>query len=149
MLITKENAQKIIRQRNLCSYMNDTKWNELRTAMTGSLRHEPTFTMRTLFDPEGVSYYGDWNYPCICGSHCESYFPAVAFAIEWVKIRPVIRLPHPEYEKRIQHVRGTHPYYTCPRTVDLDLSEEIEAILKQYTIPYEKEQVLFCIYGYK
>ena len=145
MRITKENAHKIIAQRELCSYMNDTKWKELRYMMKGALPKAPYFTMRTLFDPEGVSYAGDWNYPCICGAHCESYFPDIAFAIEWVKIRPVILLPHPENG----HLRGALPYCTKPRTVENDLSEQITAMLKYLSIPFEMEQELFCIYGYK
>lgn len=30
-------AFKIVKQRNLCSYMNDTKWNELRYAMLNKM----------------------------------------------------------------------------------------------------------------
>ena len=34
----KERVRKIVQQRNLCSYMNDIKWNELRTAMMNDIR---------------------------------------------------------------------------------------------------------------
>ncbi|MCM1416745.1 MAG: hypothetical protein NC430_12585, partial [bacterium] len=55
------------------------------------------------------------------------------FAIEWIKVRP-----------RILKHRGK---LIAPELIDE--STEFEAILKKYNIPYEKQNDIFCIYGYK
>lgn len=42
----------VIESRNLCSYMNYTKWCELRNAMTNDMPFPPPYIMKTLFENE-------------------------------------------------------------------------------------------------
>ena len=56
-----------------------------------------------------------------------------AFALEWVKIRPCT-----------QKVRGK---LIAPEIIDA--GKELEDILKKYSIPYEEENGVYCIYGYR
>ncbi|MBD5088161.1 MAG: hypothetical protein HDT30_05020 [Clostridiales bacterium] len=48
----KAEAFKFVKQRNLCSYMNDTKWNELRYAMLNKMPFPPPYIIKTLFESE-------------------------------------------------------------------------------------------------
>ena len=62
-------VRKLAEQRQLCSYMNDTKWNELRDAMLNEMPFQPAFTVKFIFDrnePDlsGIisDVSGDWYY---------------------------------------------------------------------------------------
>lgn len=66
----KEKALLIIENRNLCSYMNDTKWGELRHAMLREMPFPPPYIMKTIFEDKcpqeecfqkDVAFAGDWN----------------------------------------------------------------------------------------
>ena len=48
----KRQAFRIVQQRQLCSCMNNTKWNELRNAMRFEMPFPPPFTMKTLFEEQ-------------------------------------------------------------------------------------------------
>lgn len=133
----KEKALKIAEARNLCSYMNDTKWNELRTAVMNDLPFPPPYIMKTLFKascPEeknfqhDVWYLGDWYE----GLTYENYFNS-GFAIEWLKVRP----------RYLKH-RGQ-----LIEPAIIDETEEFEEILRRYNIPFSIENGMYCIYGYK
>ena len=122
----KEKVRKIIQQRNLSSYMNATKWNELRSAMLNEMPFQPPFIIKYL-DTECVEeadfqsdvyYLGDWYY---------------AFAIEGVKVRP-------RYLRR------------CGALIEPEMisAEDIfVALLKKYSIPFEENDGVYCIYGYR
>lgn len=65
----KEKVRKIVQQRNLCSYMNNTKWNELRTAMMTERPFSQPYLLKFVFEDEDagnkggytdVYYLGDW-----------------------------------------------------------------------------------------
>lgn len=133
----KEKALKIAEERNLCSYMNDTKWNELRSAVLNDLPFPPPYIMKTLFEancPEeknfqhDVWYQGDWYE----GLTYKNYFNG-GFAVEWIKVRP----------RYLKH-RGQ---LIEPEIIDE--TEEFEEILRRYDIPYDIENGMYCIYGYK
>lgn len=134
----KERVRKIIQQRNLCSYMNDTKWNELRTAMMNDMPFPPPYILKFLFEDEAVgekyfhedvNYLGDWYY----GFALEGHYFNGAFAVEWIKVRP----------RYLKH-RG--------RLIEpevIDATDKFVEILKQYSIPYEESDGVYCIYGYR
>lgn len=131
----KKKVYRIIEKRNLCSYMNNTKWDELITAVRNEMTFPPPFEIKYLTQDdisqskvlnEDVDYWGDWN-----GEYCppREYY----FNIEWIKVRP-----------RYLKYRGK---LIAPEVVDE--SKTFEAILIRYNIPYVEENGLYCIYGYR
>lgn len=131
----KEKVNKIIADKNLTSYMNDTKWLELQNAIA-DLPFPPPYSLKLVIDyhisnePTQLSYapqyIGDWS------SYWNEGLPPF-FNIEWIKVCP-----------RYGKFRG--------RIINdeiLDETEEFITILKKYNIPYEKDKENFIIYGYK
>lgn len=55
------------------------------------------------------------------------------FVIEWIKVRP-----------RYLKYRGRLIEPEC-----IDVAEKFEGILKKYNIPYEEDNGVYCIYGYR
>lgn len=132
----KQKADHIIESRQLCSYMNDTKWNELRDAMMNEMPFQPAFIVKFVIDEDAPDdnsikndVFGDWYYGLSIDRECFNAF----FVIEWVKIRPW-------YMKK----RGA-----LVADEKIDASPELEALLRKYSIPYESENGLYCIYGYR
>ncbi|MEW4413803.1 DUF6678 family protein [Clostridium sp. AN503] len=86
----REKVSRIIKDRNLCSYMNSTKWNELITAITEEMPFPPPFDIKYLTEEDcfpneflkgDVYHLGDWmgeNFPP------EEHY----FNIEWIEVRP-------------------------------------------------------------
>ena len=131
----KEKVYRIIEKRNLCSYMNNTKWDELITAVRNEMPFPPPFEIKYLTQDdisrskvlkEDVDYWGDWR-----GEH----FPPreFYFNIEWIKVRP-----------RYLKYRGKLIAHEV-----VDESNTFEAILIRYNIPFVEENGLYCIYGYR
>lgn len=130
----KKKVYSIIEKRNLCSYMNNTKWDELITAVRNEMPFPPPFDIKYLTQDvipqsvlnEDVAYWGAWH---------GEYFPPREdyFNIEWIKVRPTY----------LKH-RGK---LIAPEVVDE--SKTFEAILIRYNIPYVEENGLYCIYGYR
>lgn len=128
----------IVEARGLCSYMNSTKWNELRHAMLHEMPFPPPFLVKFLFEEaavgtaqfeQDVPYHGDWY---------EAFaLDGIAFdgsyAVEWVKVRPRCLKP-----------RGR---LLEPEVVSAE--EQFCSILKKYAIPYEEQNGVYCIYGYR
>lgn len=126
---------KIIEKRNLCSYMNNTKWNELIYAIRTQMPFLPPFDIKYLTEEshidadiqrKDVFHCGDWNgenFP-----HQDSLCN-----IEWVKIRP----RYLKYQGRLI------------QPAVIDATSEFEGILAKYQIPYEEENGLYTIYGYR
>ena len=130
----KKKIRKIVEQRQLCSYMNDTKWNELRHAMLEEMPFPPPYVIKWIYKEcenedflEDVSYLGDWNEALAFGDRVHGA------AIEWMKIRP----RYLKYQGKL----------VPPKLIDA--SAEFEAILNRLHIPYEAEDGAYCIYGYK
>lgn len=128
----KRKAFNIIKQRNLCSYMNNTKWEELRYSMCNDMPFPPPYDIKYI-DVEhstgddvnkDIFHYGEWY---------ETFLLTENFLIEWVKIKPVI----------LKH-RGC----LIPPEV-IDETQELINILEKYNIPYTEENNIFTVYGYK
>ncbi|SFD01760.1 DUF6678 family protein [Clostridium uliginosum] len=127
----KKKVANVVEQKKMFSVMNQTKWKELRNAMINDLPFPPPYICKDiLFDDlklpafdKDVTYIGNWDY--------EMLYPFVG--IQWIKIRP----------RYLKH-RG--------RLIDgelIDETEEFISVLKRYSIPYEEENRVFTIYGYK
>lgn len=131
----KNKVLHIVCERNLCSYMNNTKWNELITAVKNEMSFPPAFEIRYVtqetdteskIETEAVNYIGDWN--------GENFPPQeYYFNIEWIKVCP-----------RFQKYRGK---LIAPEVVDE--TKTFEKILDKCNIPFEEKGGLYCIYGYR
>ena len=119
---------RIVEERRMSSIMNDTKWEELRYAMMNEMPFQPPYTVKFLTDDAPCAEETSWHEAYVY----EGLFNA-ALAIEWIKIRPVKKksrgaLIPPEWE---------------------DAHDELEKILDKYNIPYEEENGVYCICGYR
>lgn len=138
----KERILDIITNRNLVSYMNNTKWRELRTSMLNEMPFVPPYDYKTLFDDsdyitkEHVQHLIKNEGPsCFCSLDGESFNFLNYKAIEWLKVRP-----HFFIEEGGQLVKK-NLWYDCEK--------EFIEILKSYSIPYEVQNGVYTIYGYK
>lgn len=124
----------IIEKRNLCSYMNNTKWNQFILAVRNQMPFQPPFDIKYLtetdqkdteFNSKNIYYCGDWT-----GEN----FPSQDFYcnIEWMRVCP----RYLKYQGRL-----------IP-PITIDATKEFEEILAKYQIPYEVENGLYIIYGY-
>ncbi|WP_165062567.1 MULTISPECIES: DUF6678 family protein [unclassified Adlercreutzia] len=133
----REKIAKIISERNLVSYMNNTKWSEFIKAMREELPFEPPYDYKTLFDdseyssyllkgegPFSIDYYDDENF------NFSTYK-----TIEWVKVRP--------------HFFELTGGYLVKEKVWHDCEKEFVEALRKYSIPYEEDNGLYTIYGYR
>ena len=130
----RQRVSEIIAERHLTSIMNDTKWIELQTAIS-SLPFPPPYIVKCLTDEndlsagrldETPSYIGDWS------SYYEEGLPPF-FTIEWMKVCP-------RY--------GKHRGGLLDKEVIDETSQFID-ILDKYAIPYEKDDTMIVIYGYR
>jgi hypothetical protein len=130
----RETVRKIVAQRRLFSCMNDTKWLKLQQAVE-ILPFPPPYDVKCLTDKDDDSagafscipaYIGDWS------SYWEEGAPAF-LNIEWMKVWPV---------------RGIYRGRLIPDEVQ-DETAEFAAVLLKLAIPYEEENGIFTIYGYK
>lgn len=128
----KEKVFKIVKQRNLCSYMNNTKWKELINSMLNDMPFPPPYDIKYVDLPaedyninKDIYYHGDWYEPF---QFTEEYV-----AIEWIKIKPAI----------LKH-RG---FLISPEVIDE--TQELINILEKYNIPYEEKDGIYTIYGYR
>jgi hypothetical protein len=130
----KEKVMEILSRKGMYSCMNNTKWKELQSAI-GDLPFPPPYVLKDICEEEAdvplfdkdVSYWGDWGDEAL-------YNWGEYFAIEWIKVRP-------RYIRR--HGR------LMPEIVAGDVAEELLVMLKKYNIPYEVDDDVFIIYGYR
>ena len=130
----KNEVLKLVTQRGLASVMNDTKWIALKKAVE-QLPFPPPYIVKCITDEndsfaESLSsaprYVGDWSY------YYEEGMPPF-FDIEWIKARPQ---------------RGVYRGGLIADEI-LDETAEFVAILKQHNIPFDEEDGIFTIYGYR
>lgn len=135
----KKRALSVIEKRNLCSCMNDTKWGELRYAMLKEMPFPPPYILKTIFEDEcpqekyfqkDETFIGDWNEGFLCD---ESLDAKGWFIIEWIKVRPC----YLKYRGKLVEPER------------IDAAKKFEEILTKYSIPYEENKGIYCIYGYR
>lgn len=138
----RERIADIIVRRNLTSYMNDTKWQEFRSAMFNAMPFQPPYDYKTLFDDSNyiaknfVQHLINNEGPnSLCSFDPESFNFLNYKAIEWVKVRP-----------RFFTQQGGH---LVKKKVWYDCEQEFVEILRKYNIPYELANGVYTIYGYK
>ena len=133
--LVKKKVSHIICERNLCSYMNNTKWSELIIAIRNEMPFPPPFSIKYVtqnidiqdeLEKGDVYYLGDWE---------GEEFPAQEyyFNIEWIKIRPCYLKSKGKFVEP-EKIDGTNKF---------------EEILHKYSIKYELKEGLYCIYGYR
>lgn len=138
----REKILDIVRKRSLTSYMNNTKWHELKTAITEKLPFQPPYDYKTLFDDNDyinkdyvqhlINNEGPNDF---CSFDSESFYFLNYKAIEWLKVRPCF------YKLEGGALVKKKVWYDCEK--------EFLQILKIYSIPYELENGVYTIYGYK
>lgn len=131
----KQQVAAIVKQRNLSSVMNDTKWLELQLGIQ-NLPFPPAYNEKLIqWDKAKFSfkdlkkepaYFGDWS------SFWEEGLP-IFFTIEWLEISP-------KYRK--------HQGHLVPPKV-LEETEELIQLLNNLNIPFDQEKGSVIIYGYK
>ncbi len=126
-----EKIASIVNQRGLVSYMNNTKWRELLSALKEELP-DIDLQYKTLFEEESPDVY--WSF--FGDEYLEIMNPA---QIEWFRIKCVIT--------EVKHIGMLVP----PKVKTYDKKDEILKILKRYSIPYEydEKESAFLVYGYK
>jgi hypothetical protein len=114
---------RYVQRQQLVSVMNDTKWRELRQLMIERPRR-PKFRVQCLRSPppNSASWDGDWHY----------HLPTFVW-IEWLDIDPIYRIR-----------RG---HLVADDTIDL--TTELIPLLEERSIPFEVEDSLIRIYGYR
>lgn len=127
---TKDKIHEIVQTRNLISYMNKTKWNEFIDDIS-EIQDLP-IKYKTLFDEQEPQCY--WT---IDGD--EHFFYMDMATIEWFKVLDTITIT--QYIGRLIE----------PKIEQHSVKNEIEIILKKYSIFYEydEDEKAFVIYGYK
>lgn len=127
----KEKIKQVLEERNLTSFMNNTKWKELIDSIMENMRDIP-IQYKTIFDEEEPSVY--WTIDTD-----EHFFHMNMSIVEWFKIRS-------KFEKVIGQGRLIEP-----KTCFTDKKSEIERMLNRFSIPYEYDVIekCFIIFGYR
>jgi len=143
----KEVVLELVEKRGLASYMNTTKWKELKRAVIEEMPFQPQYCMKTvdgvidetkLSSSTAYAGEGHWGYL----DSLEEYlswdcFATPFWAIEWIKVKP----------KKQEVFRGR---LIDPKIIEeVDATDEFVAILERYNIPYEEENGVYTICGYR
>lgn len=126
-----ERIAKIIDERPLTSCMNDTKWKEFLQLMTEEMSMKIPYAFHTLFDSDSTNddFYDTCCRECFNGYHFKS--------LEWV--RGKTKFVEHKYRGRL--IDDEEIFY--------DLEEEFVEKIQKYSIPYEVEDGIYTIYGYR
>lgn len=127
----KEKVKTIVEERNLTSFMNNTKWKELIDSIMDEMR-EITIKYKTVFDEEEPDMY--WTL-----DSDELFSHMNMSVIEWFKIGS-------ELKKVVEQ-----GHLMKPKIYITDKRSEIECILNRFSIPYEYDDAekCFIIFGYR
>ena len=120
-----DSLQKYIVEHQLSSWMNNTKWKELVSEITSRDDFDPSVNIKTLFDSENNRLFSPVWWEEVERDGFE--------IIEWLEINP----------KKTEHIGRL----VEPKTEDF--TEFIENGLKKHSIPYEINDGIFKVYGYK
>ena len=127
----KEKIKQVLEERNLTSFMNNTKWKELIDSIMENMRDIP-IQYKTFFDEETPSVY--WTI-----DSDEHFFHMNMSSVEWFKIRS-------KFEKVLDQGRLIEP-----KICVTNKKSEIECMLNKFSIPYEYDDIekCFIIFGYR
>ena len=125
-----QNLARLLSEKGLASYMNNTKWRKLCEAIK-HLPFPPAYQVKTLIEDEpfpevletAPTYWGDW------GTTPEA---ALGAHIEWVKVAP-------KFTRSLGHL--------VPPVVE-DCTEDLRDLLHELRVPFVEEGGFFMIYGY-
>ena len=132
----RQTVMETVQKRGLTSCMNNTKWQEFQNAMIDEMPFPPPYIYKTLFENAEGEYFDFSDDESGTGIYDTEEFAWNEYlTIEWVKVRP--------------------RYYTsgggilCSKRVYHEADKEFVDILKKYSIPYETENGVYTIYGYR
>lgn len=129
-----QKVKEVIEKRQLVSYMNNTKWRELFHITEEVIEKHISFScsypcvMKTIFD-EKEEWFNFKNE--------ERNFEQLFKSIEWVKIQPKF-FAEKARGRLIDNEKILH-----------DFEKEFVENLNIYSIPYEVEDGIYTIYGYR
>ncbi len=118
-------TRNYIFENQLASCMNTTKWKKLVAEITANETYDPLVNIKLIFDIENNNSFSPvwWNEVERDGFEL----------IEWIQIQPF------KTEKGVRLISSTQ----------IDYTEFIQKGLNKHNIPYEYDQGVFTIYGYK
>ncbi|ADL52709.1 DUF6678 family protein [Clostridium cellulovorans] len=125
----KRSVMSLVEIKNMYSLMDTIKWNELKKALT-KLPFPPPYQLKLVTDTDEPDPFDEefWN---LEPWNDEILLPF--FNIEWIKFRP-------RYMK--------YQSDKLPEKI-FDETDIFLELLKKHSIPYEKKDNIFIIYGYK
>ncbi|WP_310601524.1 DUF6678 family protein [Anaerosporobacter sp.] len=127
----KEQTRILVEKRGLTSYMNHTKWKELLHEINTNMKDIPLMYKTFLDDIEPRVF---WS---ICGDEDINHIDPII--IEWMKFKPTYK--EYEYQGRLME----------PKTITIDIEEQLLSVLTEYNIPYEydENEKTYIVFGYK
>lgn len=129
----KARLQAELQRRGLASFVNQTRWRELRTAVETALPFIPAWEAQHLLSPPQSVRRG---LTAVAGGHGWSHEEMPPFPlVEWVRMIPR------------NHAAVGGPLR--PMQVVEDCSDDLRAVLVRLSIPFlEDEEGAFWVYGY-
>lgn len=128
--------REIIHQRQLVSFMNDSKWIKLLHEVE-QLKFEPAFIAKRLTEKTDIEYEQNFcnKIPYYLGNWQPFYKEAmpIFLDIEYVLVQPRLT----KYQGRLVN------------DLIIDISEQFNAVLIELNIPYVMEQQCFKIMAYQ
>lgn len=128
-----EQIAEIVHERQLTSYMNNTKWKEFLHAMKDEMSIMIPYNYKTLFEENENDLWWGRHYDI------ESFNNYQFKSIEWVKMKPKFY----ESEHRGRLIEDEKIYY--------NVEQEFLDLMRKYSIPfvYDEGNEQYIIYGYK
>jgi len=156
----KEVVIEVVERRGLVSFMNTTKWKELKKAVIEEMPFNPPYHWKLIswgdvdkghpdakdenywdFTTKSSSYSGEdiWADKYTPEDHLSwDCFATPFWAIEWIRVVP----------KKQEIHRGRLVEPKISKVLD-DATDQFVEILERYNIPYEEENGVYTIYGYR
>lgn len=133
----RERAFQTVQERNLTSYMNNTKWEKFLEIVNEKLPFPPEYVYKLLSDsPDREDIQPFRNIPRGKGCYCFECFAYHRFyEIEWLRITPKYAVNHGGILVENLEV--------------FDETEELIQKLENAHIPYERDDRDIIIYGYR
>ena len=119
----REKAKRVIQQRGLYGLANDTKWDELLSAMRARKEWKPRFRCKCIGSPHVAKWDREWYY----------HLPFPMISVEWLDLN----LLEETWTDRLP-----------PQRQVTDHSPWIEELLQRIGFDYVKGQSMIRIFGY-